>query len=1380
MAEPSLPPDSSSGPDTSALPPFVGSLRKPALPPLDTAPPEPTGVECGTDTLPPPATPGSPTAFPPPGRYVIRGEIARGGMGAVLHGLDTLMERDLAIKVLSEGLGGDLEHERRFFHEARVHGRLQHPGIVPIYELGRLAEQGPFFTMKLVHGHTLAALLRNRASPAEDLPRFLKIFEQVCQTLAYAHSCGVLHRDLKPLNIMVGAFGEVQVMDWGLAKELHAAGPEPPPAADAAPAAGVPPLSSAAADQTEPGTVLGTPAYMASEQARGEMDRLDERADVFGLGAILCEILTGKPPFTGQDMNVLLQAAAGDIADACARLDASGADPELVRLAKQCLARDRDARPRDAGAVARAMTAYLAGVQERLRSAEVERAAAQAKAAEARAKAAAERRAHRLTLGLAAALLLLGALAGGGWLWLEQRRSTTSAAVNVAFLKAENLHEQARGDLDKLTRAVAALKEAQALAEGGYCDEALRTQVQQARARAEDEERQARQEAERQAKHQQMLARLQDLRSRVASRGVGVSGERLDAAVRAYVDTFAGWQLDVDRLTLAEAVTRVRAYPPELVRALAVGLDHWVQCDVLAFGQRHSNTFADSGGFSLAPVLGAKGLLVELPKWRHRLAVASAVDPDPIRNRLRDALLKYDAEQFTRTAREADAATLPTDTIQNMTPILWVLGERDLTLNLLRKAALARPDDFWIQHYLSFFASHVGSREEALAHGMAAVALQPTHPAARENLGTWLEHAGRLPEALHVWRQTLPLDAKNPELHHSIGHLLVRQGELAAAIPYLREAVRLAPSQREFHHDLAAALRASKDLAGALAAYQAAVRADPRDAEAHWQMGLILREQGKLPDALDSFHQAAQRAPKAAHYALSVADTLRALGKEKDALPVYRDVVRLDANSGGGHYGLGLLLRKQGKADEALGHFAAAVRSLPDLKDAHEFLGQGLEAKGGDPTAAVAAHREMLRRWPAEKGARDRLAAALTRQGLSARNKPGGWELSAASYRESLTLRPDDPTALDGLGLALIVLRRDAEALAPLSRLAALRPKDPEPSERLAWACQRAGKSAEAVAAFRDTIRRGRAHPSLHMGLGKSLLAMNDVPGAVAAMREAIRQHDISPWQIEYALALRRNKQLPEALAASRAAVRSDPSSAPAHLLLGDFLTEQGKPAEALPSFQEAMRLRPAHDVAMRIGQALVARGSVEDAIAYLTDPIEPQTDQTAQAYTACLVLKDKGREYRACCAALLKRFGRTRNGSEAYWIARSLSLTPNAGTDPTEAVRLAAIARDANQRSGWCLNIFALAYLRAGQPDKALERIQEGLTLDPGWHPPVQWLVRSLAHRKLGHTDEARRWLDQVRKAAPQQWINEQDRLFYECLRREAEAGHTKTAGPK
>ncbi|MFL5342796.1 MAG: serine/threonine-protein kinase, partial [Gemmataceae bacterium] len=309
-------------------------------------------------------------------RYELVGEIGRGGMGVVIKGRDHDLCRDVAMKVLLEDFQTHDEALRRFVEEARIGGRLTHPGVVPVYELGTLPDRRPYFTMKLVDGKTQAQLLADRRDPHHDLPRFLKIFEQICQTMAYAHSRGVIHRDLKPQNVMVGAFGEVQVMDWGLAKTL--ASREREQSEDSRPRP-----ENIADGQTHAGQIMGTPAYMPPEQARGDLDHLDERADVFSLGAILCEILTGHPPYAGGG-DRLAQAVIADLADGFDRLDRCQADIDLIQLAKLCLDPDPERRPRNAEAVAAAVTAYLTGVQEKLRAAEMERAAARAKVEEER------------------------------------------------------------------------------------------------------------------------------------------------------------------------------------------------------------------------------------------------------------------------------------------------------------------------------------------------------------------------------------------------------------------------------------------------------------------------------------------------------------------------------------------------------------------------------------------------------------------------------------------------------------------------------------------------------------------------------------------------------------------------------------------------------------------------------------------------------------------------------------------------------------------------------------------------------------------------------------------------------------------------------------
>lgn len=260
-------------------------------------------------------------------RYRILQRIGAGGMGTVYRAEDSVLGRSVALKILDlPDTAGELAG--RLLREAQILARLEHPGIVPVHDAGTLADGRPFYAMKFVQGERLDRHMECVSRLADRL----RIFQRICDAVGFAHSRGVLHRDLKPENIMLGPFGEVLVMDWGVAKILRRS-PEGRDEATSANNASPPSALTAKAVRTAHGAVLGTPGYMAPEQARGESEKLDERADIFSLGALLQFLLAD-----------------------------SAASPRLAAIAKKAMAAEAAARYASVSDLSQDVSRYLEGL----------------------------------------------------------------------------------------------------------------------------------------------------------------------------------------------------------------------------------------------------------------------------------------------------------------------------------------------------------------------------------------------------------------------------------------------------------------------------------------------------------------------------------------------------------------------------------------------------------------------------------------------------------------------------------------------------------------------------------------------------------------------------------------------------------------------------------------------------------------------------------------------------------------------------------------------------------------------------------------------------------------------------------------------------------
>jgi serine/threonine-protein kinase len=913
------------------------------------------------------------------GRNQLAGEIARGGMGAVFKGRDPELNREVAVKVLLDAHRQKPDCVRRFLEEAQIGGQLQHPGTVPVYELGRFEDGRPYFTMKLVKGHTLAKLLARRADPHDDLARFLNIFEQICQTIAYVHARGVIHRDLKPSNIMVGSFGEVQVMDWGMAKVIGRA--------DTA-ATGVPAVqgesdstiiqtirSDSATERSRAGTMMGTPAYIPPEQARGDIAAIDEHADVFGLGAILCTILTGHPPYTGSGfLDLMEKAVNGDLAEAFARLEGSGADTELVRLCKACLAADKEQRPRDARVLAQSMAAYQEGVRQRLKMAELASATARARAEE-------ERKRHRLTAALAAAVLGIVIVSAGSGLWLQRKE---------AELQRQELEQQAvlaRENENRLREVEAALDKADGLRKQALWGEAgaVLEQAQVRLGEAGPEELYRRlQEAQASLK---LVHRLDAIRLGRSNIGEDNRTDNRTTA-RDYARAFREAGLAREGETEPVVADRIRA--SAVHGQLVAALDDW------------ANVEPDAS----------------LQAWV--LAVARRADPNDLRNRFRDPTAWKNRAALFRLTEEVIADGTK---VAGLTPPLLVaVAERLPTRDarrLLESGQRLNPNDFWINLKLADALFWLNQRVEAVEYLRAALAVRPETPVVHLNLGVSLERM-RPEAAIWAYNEAIRLDPQFALAHYNLGNALrAKAGQEAAAgrakqartlreqaIQAYRTAVRLNPRNAGAHLNLGNHLRDLGRPEEAIAAYRLgldhflqnrkapqhgpgllpATYSAPSEAKAYNGLGLALRDLNRQEEAIQSFCRALHTYPVSVQFHANLGETLYLRGRWEESAAILNRALVLDTLPVLSLSSLGVLSAPLGQgplvAASALFPGRAALQGKDPLsKEApaySAYLGRTLLALERFDEARVAT-QHVLQRLPANASQRRGLTAQRER-----------------------------------------------------------------------------------------------------------------------------------------------------------------------------------------------------------------------------------------------------------------------------------------------------------------------------------------------------------------------------------------------------------------
>jgi serine/threonine-protein kinase len=818
------------------------------------------------------------------GDYELLRELGSGGMGVVYEARQRSLQRIVALKMLRTDRLVSAADRQRFQAEAEAVAALDHPHLVPIYEVGELEGQ-TYFTMKLVNGGNLAQRLQDFLA---DDRAAAQLLVQFARAVHHAHQRGVLHRDLKPSNILLDSDGLPYVTDFGLAKRLESG-----------------------ADLTQSGAIVGTPGFMAPEQAAGKKGTVTTAADVYGLGAVLYALLTGRPPFTGETPLDTLTKVRDQEAEPPSKNNPR-VHRDLEAICLKCLDKEPRRRYASAEALAEDLERWLGGepIQARRLSRPVRLARWGWR--------------HKPLVAAAAALLAV-VLVGGATLWgWQQQRAATEQAVGEDLQRAEFLEEQERWPeaLQVLERARGRL--------AGTGPAYLRERV------------------ERQQQEVALVARLEEAYLQVMAIS---DGERdFAGSDRAYRNAFAEYGLDPDTMVPEEVAGRIRASAIRYHLVAALDTWAWVKGRLRADG---SNS------------LRAVARLADDDPWRARLRNRQRQDRMELERLAGEegalaqprAYLQILAQNLVEVNAQAVAVRLlrraqlhnPADSGINHTLADFLNLERATkaeAVGFYRVALALRPKSPVLYNSLGISLTQQGKLAEEVEVFHKAIELGPNYAKAHCNLGAALLRQGQLTEAEDFCRQAIALKHDFAGAYTNLGIVLAEQGRLPEAVDAHRKAIALKHDFAYAYNALGNVLRQQRKLSEAVEALRKAIAFKPNFAEAHNNLARVWGDLGKWAEEEGLSRQAITLESDYAAAHVSLCCALYHQGRLPEAEAAGRKAVALEPNDAEAYYNLGISLLNQNKMPDAEGAGRKAVTLKPGFAEAHCLLGLALSDQG--------------------------------------------------------------------------------------------------------------------------------------------------------------------------------------------------------------------------------------------------------------------------------------------------------------------------------------------------------------------------------------------------------------------------------------------------
>jgi tetratricopeptide (TPR) repeat protein len=1104
------------------------------------------------------------------GDFRIVREIGRGGMGVVYEAEQLSLRRSVALKVLPFASTLDSRQLQRFKNEAQAAAHLHHTNIVPVFGTG--CERGVhYYAMQLIEGGTLAGRIRElrietglEDKPVESRPRsqsrevlagtipperaaaadleattphatappasatdtpkaaalsterssrspaffrtVARLGIQAAEALEHAHQLGVVHRDIKPGNLLLDLRGNLWVTDFGLAR------------------------FQTGAELTMTGDLVGTLRYMSPEQALAKHFAVDQRTDIYSLGASLYELLTLEPPFDGKDRQQLLRQIELEEPQLLRRLNHSIPD-EIETIVLKSLEKN----PADRYGAAQELADDLRRFLEH-------------KPIQARRPTLVQRarkwvRRNRAVVASLAVGLLAAVLLGGGMLWSWQRQYyLTAQAVGEDLREAELWQELERWPktLQALERATGRL--------AGSGSASLSERVNERR------------------RNVALVARLEEARlqaSAVKDRTFDHAGADL-----AYATAFAECGLAVSDLSPEQAAACIRT--SAIRKQLVTALDDWAWVkDSLRAGSgdtlRSVASLADDDRWreqlrdpqvrkdraALERLAGEEGILAQPPANLVLLAAAlsHAKGQAAAVALLRRAQQRYPADCFVNFELASLLHGAP--------------GMEAERVGFLRAALALRPDNTAVYNNLGVALFYQGKHAEAVDAYRKALELNPQNVKAYINLGVVLAEQGQLPQAVAAYQKAIELQPGNALAYSKLSNALVAQ--LAETVEAARKAIELKPDLALAYSNLGGTLRRQGKLTDAVKALHKAIELKPDDAGAYAHLGQALLDQGKAAEAEAAYRRALALEPDSADAYTDLGNALRLQGKLPEAVAAHQQAVKLKPDLALAYNNLGVALLDQGKLTEAEAAYRKVLELQPGDVLAYCNLGDALRRQ-----RKLAEALEMLNKaiklQPDFAGAYLNLGNTLSDQ-----KKPAE---AAAAYRNAIKLKPDDAWGYLNLGHALTDQKKLTEAVDAYRSAIKVKPDFAWAHYYLGNALSDQRKLGEAEVAYREAIRHKPDYAQAYLHLGNTLSDQKKPAEAVAAYREAIRH------QPDYALAhynvgnvLGHQGKLAEAEAAYRQALKHQPDFAEAHCNLGLLLSRQGRFADALAELKRGHAL---------------------------------------------------------------------------------------------------------------------------------------------------------------------------------------------------------------